>query len=87
MNIYYNTLFLSFCVLAFLMVIDQNVVDYIFTYFRYIKITFHRFIWYTWNHPIVQLNPLTKMLMYRKYYAIAKELEKEFKNNEGKTET
>lgn len=84
MNIYCNSLFLLFFFLIFLIILDQNVVDYISTYIRYINITYKRIIWYTLNHPWLILNPISKRIMFQKYYSIAKQLERELKENEGK---
>lgn len=87
MNIYYNTIFVLFSLLIFLMILDQNVADYFILCIRYINIQYKRMVWFALNHPIVQLNPLSKMLMYRKYYKIAKELEQEFNKDEKKEQS
>ena len=72
----YNYLFLTiFVVIAWLMIIDQNVSEYINIIFKIVRINIIRFIWMIKFHP---KNPITNFIMARKYENLAKEMEKEF---------
>jgi hypothetical protein len=72
----YNYLFLTiFAIIAWLMIIDQNVSEYINLIFKILRINIIRFIWMIKFHP---KNPITNFIMARKYENLAKEMEKEF---------
>jgi hypothetical protein len=73
-NSYYYSLIIVFSILCFLIVIDQNVSDYITLVFKLIKINIERFFWMVRLHP---KNPITNFMMKRRYSKLAKELHKE----------
>lgn len=75
MNTYYYTLFIIFTVIVTMMILDNNVSDYINLLFKVLKLNTERLIWMIRFHPN---NFITTYLQNRKYDKIAKELEKEF---------
>lgn len=75
MNTYYYTLFIIFTVIVTMMILDNNVSDYINLLFKILKLNTERLIWMIRFHPN---NFITTYLQNRKYDKIAKELEKEF---------
>lgn len=75
MNTYYYTLFSIFIVITTMMILDNNVSDYINLLFKILKLNTERLIWMIRFHPN---NFITTYLQNRKYDKIAKELEKEF---------
>lgn len=75
MNTYYYTLFIIFTVIVTMMILDNNVSDYINLLFKILKLNTERLIWMIRFHPN---NFITTYLQNRKYDKIARELEKEF---------
>ena len=75
MNTYYYTLFIIFTVIVTMMILDNNVSDYIDLLFKILKLNTERLIWMIRFHPN---NFITTYLQNRKYDKIARELEKEF---------
>lgn len=71
---YYYILFLSFTVLASLIIIDANVGDFINLSLRFLSIQFTRFFWLVKYHPN---NFVTTWIRNRQYDKIAKELREE----------
>lgn len=74
MNSYQSVILLMTCVLAYIMIVDQNVSDYLLLIFKITKINFSRFFWMLRLHP---KNPITNLIKEREYAKLAKELEKE----------
>jgi hypothetical protein len=75
-----SIILLLFGVIAYMMIIDPNVAEYLTLVFKIIKINSERVYWMIRFHP---KNPITNLIMRWKYDKIARELEKEFlKNNE-----
>jgi hypothetical protein len=70
-----STLLIIFGVVAYMMIVDKNVADYLTLVFKMIKINVERVYWMIRLHP---KNPITNLLMWRKYDILAKELQKEF---------
>ena len=66
---------LIFGVIAYMMIIDPNVNEYLTLVFKMIKINIERCYWMIRLHP---KNPITNLMMRREYDKIARELEKEF---------
>ena len=64
-------------ILAYVIITDPNVGEYLILLLKVIKMNFERFIWMVRLHP---KNPITNLMMRQKYARIAKELEKEFDN-------
>jgi hypothetical protein len=79
MQTYYYSLFLVFIVIALMIVIDQNVGDYIILLTKIIKLNIERFFWMVRLHP---KNPITNLIKRWEYDKLAKELEEEFKNKD-----
>lgn len=75
MGPYYYSLFILFTVIAVMVVIDQNVGDYIILLTKIIKLNFERFIWMIRFHP---QNPIGRYLLWKKSLKMAEEMQKEF---------
>jgi hypothetical protein len=63
-----------FGILAYLIWVDENITIYLTLIFKIIRINTERMLWMIKLHP---KNPITNLMMKRKYAKIAKELEKE----------
>lgn len=74
MSTYYYTLFIAFTVIAVMMIIDQNVGDYLLLVFKIIKLNFERMIWIIRFHPLWISNPIGKWWMLRKYMRTIEQL-------------
>lgn len=77
MGTYYYVLFAIFIVLALMIVIDQNVGDYIVLILKIIQVKFDTWKWWLLNNP---RNPIVKYLMWRRAYRLAEELQIEIEN-------
>jgi len=69
------SILLVFGVIAYIMIIDPNVNEYLTLVFKIIKVNIERVYWMIRLHP---KNPITNLMMRWKYAKIARELEKEF---------
>jgi hypothetical protein len=69
------SILLIFGVIAYVMIIDPNVNEYLTLVFKVIKVNIERVYWMIRLHP---KNPITNLMMRWKYAKIARELEKEF---------
>lgn len=74
MNTFQATLLIIFGVVAYMMIVDRNVGDYLTLVFKMMKLNFERYMWMIRFHP---KNPITNLIMKWEYEKIAKELEKE----------
>lgn len=72
-----STLLIIFAIVAYLVIVDKNVADYLTLVFQMMKINVERVYWMIRLHP---KNPITNLMMRWKYDQIAKELEQEFNN-------
>jgi hypothetical protein len=70
-----SIILLLFGVVAYMMIIDPNVAEYLTLVFKMIKINVERVYWMIRLHP---KNPITNLMMRWEYDKIARELEKEF---------
>jgi hypothetical protein len=61
-------------IIAYIMIIDQNVADYFLLVFKMMKLNMVRLLWMIRFHPN---NFVTTWIQNRKYDRMAKELEKE----------
>ena len=77
MSTYYYTLFITFTVVAVMMIADQNVGDYLLLIFKIIKLNFERMIWSIRFHPFWISNPIGKWWMMRKYMKTVEQLAQE----------
>jgi hypothetical protein len=64
-----------FGIIAYLILVDENIVIYLTLTFKVIKINTERMFWMIRLHPY---NPITNLMMKWKYDKIAKEIEKKF---------
>lgn len=64
-----------FGVIAYMMIVDENVGTYLTLVFKMTKVNIERFFWMMKYHPN---NFVTTYFQNRKYDRIARELEKEF---------
>ena len=83
MNTYYLTILAVFGIVAYMMIVDQNVADFISLIPRIIKLNVERFYWKIRFHPIVTTNKLSQWLMMRKYEKMIKEYEQQNKTDSG----
>lgn len=74
MTTYYYVLFIIFSVIAYMIVVDNNVASYITLIFKILKVNTERLIWMIRFHP---RNPITNLLKRWEYDRIARELQKE----------
>lgn len=74
-----SIILLLFGVIAYMMIIDPNVAEYLTLVFKMIKINVERVYWMIRLHP---KNPVTNLMMRLEYDKIARELEKEFAEKE-----
>lgn len=73
MSSYYYTIFITFIIIA-MMVVDQNVSDYLLLVFKVTKLNFERMIWCIRFHPFWISNPIGKWWMMRKYMRTVEQL-------------
>lgn len=70
-------LLLVFGIVLYVMIIDQNVADYLFLVFKMMKLNVVRLLWMIRFHPN---NFITTWIQNRKYDRIAKEMMEEIKS-------
>jgi len=70
-------LLLVFGIVVYIMVIDQNVADYLLLVFKMMKLNIVRLLWMIRFHPN---NFITTWIQNRKYDRIAKEMMEEIKS-------
>ena len=75
MTPFQSTCVIIFAIIAYLMITDRNVSDYLTLVFKMARLNIERMFWMIRFHP---KNPITNLMMRWKYDKIAKELEKEF---------
>lgn len=63
-----------FAIITYLIVVDQNLLKYIYVIFKLCKVNITKFIWMVRFHPN---NPITNFMMNMKYSKLAKQLEKD----------
>jgi hypothetical protein len=74
MTPFQSTCVIIFAIIAYLVITDKNVADYLTLVFKIMKLNVDRYLWMIRLHP---KNPITNLMMRWKYDQIAKELEKE----------
>jgi hypothetical protein len=74
-----STLLIIFGVVAYIIIIDPNVSEYVTLVFKMIRVNIERVYWMIRFHP---KNPITNLIMRLKYDKIAKELHKELIKND-----
>ena len=75
-----STLLVIFGVVSYLMIVDENVADYLTLVFKMTKMNIERMFWMIRLHP---KNPITNMMMKWKYDQIARELERELQSKDS----
>ena len=75
-----STLLIIFSIVAYLMIVDKNVADYLTLVFKMTKMNIERMFWMIRLHP---KNPITNMMMKWKYDQIARELERELQSKDS----
>jgi len=75
--IYYYSLFTIFAIIVTMMIIDQNVGDYIVLLSKLIKSKIERLYWMIRFHPVLFSSPIGKWLMMRKHMRTAEKLAQE----------
>ena len=74
MTPFQSTCVIIFAIIAYLIITDRNVADYLTLVFKMMRLNIERSLWMIRFHP---KNPITNLIMNWKYDRIAKELEKE----------
>lgn len=70
---------LIFGIIAYVLIVDKNVSDYLILLAKMASINIQRFFWMVRFHP---RNPITNFLKEREYSKLAKELEKKLRSND-----
>jgi hypothetical protein len=78
MTPFQSTCLILFVILAYLILTDKNVADYLTLVFKMMKINVERMFWMIRLHP---KNPITNLMMRWRYDRIARELQKEFNDS------
>lgn len=77
MNTYDSTLFIIFCIIGYIMVVDKNAAQYFILLTRVITLNVERWYWMIRLHP---KNFVTTWINNRKYDKIARQIHKEFQD-------
>ena len=77
MNYFQSLLLIIFGVIAYMMIIDENVAVYITLIFKILKVNTQRLFWMIRFHP---RNPVTNLIKKWEYDRIAKELQREMES-------
>jgi len=80
--IYYYTLFTVFVIIVTMMIIDQNVGDYIVLLTKSAKMNVERMFWMIRFHPAILSSPVGRWWMMRKYMRTAEKLAQELSQKE-----
>jgi hypothetical protein len=78
MTPFQSTCVIIVAIIAYLMIVDKNVSDYLTLVFKIAKINIERMFWMIRLHP---KNPITNLLVRLKYDRIARELQKEMERS------
>jgi len=82
--VYYYSLFGIFAIIVTMMVVDQNVADFIVLLSKIVKNKVERVFWMIKFHPVVHSSPIMKWIMMRKYMKTAEQLMKDFEQKDSK---
>lgn len=77
MENYYYILLTIFAIIVYMMIVDQNVSDFIVLLSKIAKLKVESLYWRIRLHP---KNPVTNLLKRWEYDKLARELEKEFRD-------
>ena len=75
--IYYYSLFTIFAIIITMMIVDQNVGDYIVLLTKLLKSKVERLYWMIRFHPVIFSSPIGKWWMMRKHMRTAEKLAQE----------
>jgi hypothetical protein len=75
--IYYYSLFTVFALIVTMIIIDQNVEDYIVLITKLLKSKIERLYWMIRFHPVIFSSPIGKWWMMRKHMRTAEKLAQE----------
>jgi hypothetical protein len=78
MTPFQSTCIIIFAIIAYLIITDKNVADYLTLVFKIAKLNIDRTLWMIRLHP---KNPITNLMMRWKYDRIAKELQEEMERS------
>ena len=78
MTPFQSTCAILFAILAYLILTDKNVADYLTLVFKIAKLNIDRTLWMIRLHP---KNPITNLMMRWKYDRIARELQEEMERS------
>jgi hypothetical protein len=78
MTPFQSTCLILFAILAYLILTDKNVADYLTLVFKMMRLNIERTLWMIRLHP---KNPITNLMMRWKYERIARELQKEMERS------
>jgi hypothetical protein len=78
MTPFQSTCLILFAILAYLILTDKNVADYLTLVFKMTRLNVERMFWMIRFHP---KNPITNLMMRWKYERIARELQEEMERS------
>jgi hypothetical protein len=78
MTPFQSTCLILFAILAYLILTDKNVADYLTLVFKITRLNIERMFWMIRFHP---KNPITNLMMRWKYDRIARELQEEMERS------
>jgi hypothetical protein len=78
MTPFQSTCAILFAILAYLILTDKNVADYLTLVFKMTRLNIERMFWMIRLHP---KNPITNLMMRWKYERIARELQEEMERS------
>ena len=78
MTPFQSTCVIIFAIVAYLMITDKNVADYLTLVFKMTRLNIERMFWMIRFHP---KNPITNLMMRWKYERIARELQEEMERS------
>jgi hypothetical protein len=81
--IYYYSLFTIFGIIVTMMIIDQNVADYIVLLTKLIKSKVERLYWMIRFHPVIFSSPIGKLWMMQKHMRTVRKLSQELSQKDG----
>jgi hypothetical protein len=78
MTPFQSTCVIIFAIIAYLVITDKNVADYLTLVFKMTRLNIERMFWMIRLHP---KNPITNLMMRWKYERIARELQEEMERS------
>jgi hypothetical protein len=78
MTPFQSTCLILFAIIAYLVITDKNVADYLTLVFKMTRLNIERMFWMIRFHP---KNPITNLMMRWKYERIARELQEEMERS------